>query len=180
MTKRQFFAAGLLSLLAFAAIAWDAATAAERRVPPLAPPTEQADHIVVEKAARRLVLFKDGAILREYAVALGSSPLGAKAQEGDGRTPEGRYTIDFKNAQSAYHLSLRISYPDAADRQAADARGVSPGGDIMIHGLPNGLGAIGAAHRLSDWTDGCIAVTNAEIEEIWTLTPLGTPIEIVE
>ena len=148
--------------------------------PSLAPAAERADAIIVEKSERRLLLMRDGAVLGEYSVALGSSPLGDKEQEGDGRTPEGRYTVDYKNAASAFHLSLHISYPNAADRREAEGRGVSPGGDIMIHGLPNRLGFLGPLHRLFDWTEGCIAVTNGEIEDIWTRVAVGTPIEIRE
>ena len=119
-------------------------------------------------------------MLRQYAVALGSSPAGDKEREGDGRTPDGRYSIDFKNEKSAFHLSLRISYPDPTDRVKAEQRGVPPGGDIMIHGLPNGLSMLGPLHRMLDWTDGCIAVTNGEIEEIWSMTDVGAEIEIRE
>ena len=117
-------------------------------------------------------------MVARYEVALGSSPVGHKQREGDGRTPEGRYLLDWRNPRSAFHLSLHLSYPDAVDTKAADARGEDPGGMIMIHGMRNGLGWIGAAHRLMDWTDGCIAVTNEEIREIWSLVPNGTPIEI--
>lgn len=137
------------------------------------------EKILVEKAERRLQLLDAaGTVLKSYTIALGRDPLGPKQREGDGRTPEGRYTIDWRNPQSAYHLSLHISYPDAADRQRASGRGEDPGGMIMIHGLRNGLGWLGALHASIDWTDGCIAVTNEEIEEIWRLVPNGTPIEI--
>jgi murein L,D-transpeptidase YafK len=151
-----------------------------RHVPSPAPETERADRILIEKSQRRLVLFRNDRILREYSIALGASPLGDKEREGDGRTPEGLYAIDFKNAQSAFHLSLHISYPDAGHLDAARRQGLSPGGDIMIHGLPNGLALLGPLHRMLDWTDGCIAVTNREIEEIWAMTDVGTPIEIRE
>lgn len=148
--------------------------------PPLAPPPERADRIVVEKSAHRLLLMRGEQVLSEYPVALGFTPVGDKTREGDGRTPQGRYRIDYKNAMSAYHLSLHISYPDAADRRRADEHGVSPGGDIMIHGLPDRLAGLGSLHRLVDWTDGCIAVTNGEIEDIWKRVAVGTPIEIKE
>ena len=137
-----------------------------------------ADRIVVEKAARTLSLYRDGQLLKTYRVALGRNPKGHKERQGDSRTPEGTYVIDFRKPDSRFHRALHISYPSAEDRRRARARGVHPGGDIMIHGLPNGTGAIGAAHRLRDWTDGCIAVTNEEIEEIWRLVPNGTKIEI--
>lgn len=139
---------------------------------------QKADAIIVLKSERRMMLMKDGATLREYSIALGFSPQGHKGREGDGKTPEGRYRIDFKNARSGYHRALRVSYPNADDRKAAAARGEDPGGDIMIHGLKNGMGWLGGLHRLRDWTYGCIAVTNAEIEEIWSMVDVGTPIEI--
>jgi murein L,D-transpeptidase YafK len=144
-----------------------------------AQPQELADRILVEKSARKLTLFKRDKILKTYRIALGRNPVGAKTQKDDGRTPEGKYIIDSRNARSRFHLSLHISYPNARDRAAAAARGVDPGGDIMIHGLTNGLGWLGALHRLRDWTNGCIAVTNSEIEEIWRLVPNGTTVGIV-
>ncbi|MCC7233862.1 MAG: L,D-transpeptidase family protein [Bryobacterales bacterium] len=138
----------------------------------------QADAILVRKARRELLLLSGGRVMRTYAIALGRVPSGPKQRQGDGKTPEGGYTISGRNLHSAYHRSLRISYPNESDRARARRAGVSPGGDIMIHGLPNGLGSLGAAHRLNDWTEGCIAVTNVEIEEIWRLAPDGTPIRI--
>src|SRR5215471_5854362 len=129
--------------------------------------TQTADRVVVAKAARTLTLYRGVEVLKTYKIALGRSPDGPKEQEGDGRTPEGVYVIDARNAQSAFHRSLHVSYPNADDRRRAARRQVRPGGAIMIHGLPNGLGGIGAAHRLRDWTEGCIAVTDEEIEEIW-------------
>ena len=138
----------------------------------------QADRILVRKAKRELVLLHQGRVLRSYRVALGGNPVGPKRRRGDGKTPEGLYTITARNSGSAFHRSLRISYPNAADRARARRDGVNPGGDIMIHGLPNGRGYIGKAHRLVDWTDGCIAVTDEEIEEIWRLAPNGTPVQI--
>ena len=137
-----------------------------------------ADSIVVHKARRTLTLYNGGQVLRRYLVALGRTPIGAKRRQGDGKTPEGEYTIIGRNRYSSYHRSLRISYPNAADQAYARRAGVSAGGDIVIHGLPNGMGEVGAAHRESDWTEGCIAVTNEEIEEIWRLVPDGTPIRI--
>jgi murein L,D-transpeptidase YafK len=139
---------------------------------------ERADKIVVNKAKRELLLYSRGKEIRSYKVSLGPNPVGPKAQQGDGKTPEGAYTISGRNAKSSFHKSLRISYPNASDRERAKRQGVSPGGDIMIHGLPNGMGLIGAAHLLRDWTAGCIAVTDAEIEEIWLLVADGTPIQI--
>lgn len=132
----------------------------------------------VEKSARTLTLLgESGEVVRRYsAIQLGDEPVGAKQFEGDERTPEGRFVIDYGNENSSYHLSLHISYPDDAATRTAAAQGRSPGGLIFIHGQPNWL----AAGRLpGDWTDGCIALANAEIEELWALVPDGTPIEIV-
>jgi murein L,D-transpeptidase YafK len=137
-----------------------------------------ADRIVVNKAKRELLLYHNDKVIRTYKVALGTQPIGPKQRQGDGKTPEGTYTISGRNAASAYHRSLRVSYPNAADLARAKRQHVDPGGDIMIHGLPNGQGFIGAAHRLHDWTVGCIAVTDPEIEEIWALVPDGTPVQI--
>lgn len=143
------------------------------------PDTARADRVVVDKSERMLFLYNDGGLLRSYTVSLGRNPRGHKQEEGDSRTPEGLYTVDYRNRNSAFHLSLHISYPNSRDTDRARARGVSPGGDIMIHGLPNGLGDA-ERHRLArDWTDGCVAVLNSEIEDIWRLVPDGTPIEIL-
>jgi murein L,D-transpeptidase YafK len=133
----------------------------------------RADRIVVHKARREMLLLHRNALLRSYRIALGRMPLGHKVQEGDGRTPEGRYVIDRRNPKSAYHLSLHISYPNADDCEQARQLGVEPGGDIMIHGVKNGV-----RHPEEDWTQGCIAVTDREMDEIWGLVPDGTPIEI--
>ncbi|MFZ1744253.1 MAG: L,D-transpeptidase family protein [Pontixanthobacter sp.] len=138
--------------------------------------TEQADFVLVDKSDRTLTLFRGDRSLRSYSgIAFGDRPIGHKQFEGDERTPEGRYTIDTRNPDSAYHLSLRISYPNAQDRAFAAAQGREPGGDIFIHGQPNSL-PVGIIP--GDWTDGCIAVSNAEIEELWKAVPDGTPIEI--
>ncbi len=137
-----------------------------------------ADSIVVEKHKHTLTLFREGAPVRSYLIALGSQPVGDKTRIGDGRTPEGLFHIDSRNPQSKYHMSLHISYPDAAHLQRASALGVAAGGDVMIHGLPPAYAKVGAAHREFDWTEGCIAVTDAEIEEIWRAVPNGAPIQI--
>jgi murein L,D-transpeptidase YafK len=139
---------------------------------------QKADRIIVNKKARTMELMHAGHVLKTYKVALGSEPIGPKTKQGDHRTPEGDYVIDRRNAQSQFHRSLHISYPNAADRDHARKLGISPGGDIFIHGLPNGYSFIGAAHRARDWTDGCIAVTDQEIEEMWKLADNGTPVEI--
>jgi len=142
------------------------------------PPNITASRIVVEKAARRLTLWSDGTSLKTYRVALGHAPIGPKEEEGDQRTPEGIYRIDFHKEDSDYHRALHVSYPEQRDIDRAAARGVSAGSDIMIHGIQNGKGWIGAFHRRTDWTAGCIAVTDFEIEEIWRAVSDGTPIEI--
>jgi len=137
-----------------------------------------ADEVIVFKAKRELQLLKDGKVLRSYEIALGTEPIGPKTQQGDHRTPEGNYILDFRNSHSQFYKSIHITYPNSADRTQARKRRVSPGGSIMIHGLPNGMASIGKTHLLRDWTDGCIAVTNEEMDEIWRLDPDGTSIEI--
>lgn len=140
----------------------------------------QAHHIIVEKSKRQLHLMgAEGNLIKTYPIALGFAPLGAKVQEGDGKTPEGQYTISGKNPRSQFHLSLRVSYPSPQDKREAQKLGVSPGGDIMIHGLGRSFSFLGTAHRLRDWTLGCIAVTNEEIEEIYATVNVGATISIV-
>jgi len=140
--------------------------------PALLPLAKQTDAIHVYKAQRRMDLLRDGRVIATYRIVLGGAPVGHKRQQGDQRTPEGNYRITYRNDRSRFHLSLRISYPNEADRQQAAARGVDPGGDIMIHGAtPPGSQA--------DWTEGCIAVTNAEMDAIWQRVPVGTPIRIM-
>ncbi|MEJ6404963.1 L,D-transpeptidase family protein [Yoonia sp. 2307UL14-13] len=148
--------------------------------PAMAAADERADAIHVDKDKRILTLLRDGEVIRTYPISMGANPVGHKTQEGDERTPTGAYEIDWRNANSIAHLSLHISYPNADDVAQAQARGVSPGGNIMIHGLPNGWGWLGPWQTRWDWTDGCIAVTNAEMREIWALVPDGTPITIDE
>ncbi len=137
-----------------------------------------ADRILIEKKERRLTLFAKGLILKTYRIALGGNPEGPKERQGDNKTPEGIYCIDARNRDSRYHLSLHISYPNERDRKRARKLGVSPGGDIMIHGIKNGFSAVGDLHTAFDWTKGCIAVTDEEIEEIDRLVPNGTIVEI--
>lgn len=138
----------------------------------------KADKVIIEKRARILTLSSNGEVIKSYKVALGRNPEGAKEKEGDNKTPEGTYTIDTRHTKSSYHLALHVSYPNAQDIQRAKQQGVSPGGSIMIHGIRNGLGWIGKFHRKFDWTKGCIAVTNDEIDEIGRLVANGTPVEI--
>jgi murein L,D-transpeptidase YafK len=137
---------------------------------------QSVDHIIVDKSDRTLTLFARGKPILTYGnFKLGDAPFGHKQFEGDEKTPEGRYTINGQNGSSRYHLSLRISYPNAGDRAFARARGRSPGGDIFIHGQPTGSPL---ARIPYDWTDGCIALSNAEIETLWRLVKTGTPITI--
>lgn len=142
------------------------------------PDDARADRVLVLKEERELLLLDGDTVLRRYPIALGGAPRGHKRREGDERTPEGFYRLDARNPHSAFHLSLHVSYPDAEDRRRAASEGVDPGGMIMVHGLPNRLPFIGRLHRLIDWTDGCIAVTNPEIEQIWQVVQDRTPIEI--
>ena len=145
-------------------------------LPPPPPLSGQIDRIVVEKAARRMQLMQDGRVVRTYRVALGFTPEGDKRRQGDGKTPEGEFRINRRNDQSAFHLSLGLDYPHEDDLQRAAAAGHDAGGDIFIHGQPN---AIDDGFRLrGDWTNGCIAVTNREMREIWEVTPMGTTVEI--
>ena len=138
----------------------------------------RADRVLVFKKGRTLELLNGGKVIKTYKVALGGDPVGPKTRQGDHKTPEGHYILDSRNAHSQFHKSIHISYPNAHDRAAARRLRVSAGGDVFVHGLPNGYGRVGAAHRLKDWTDGCIAVTDEEIEEIWKVVADGTPIEI--
>ena len=158
--------------VALLAAAMTVSVAALSAAPPsLAPSAARADEIRVDKSERRMQLLRDGTVIKTYKILLGDAPVGHKRQQGDERTPEGRYRISFRNDKSRFHLSLRVSYPNAADRAQARARGVAPGGDIMIHGgTPPG--------HARDWTDGCIALTNLQIEEVWRLVQVGTPILI--
>lgn len=148
------------------------------RVKPSDASMDTADKVLVVKNERRLVLLRDGEVLKSYRVALGTVPIGPKTRQGDRKTPEGKYVLDRRTAQSRFHRAIHISYPNGEDLVAARRQGVPPGGDIMIHGLPRGLERLEDLHTLVDWTKGCIAVTNAEMDEIWRLVPNGTPIEI--
>ena len=124
------------------------------------------------------MLFSGETVIKTYAVAIGRGGYSPKQRAGDHRSPEGLYQIDRRKKDSSFHRALHISYPNETDRERARKLGASPGGDIMIHGIPNGWGWIGPNHRATDWTDGCVAVTDDEIEEIWSLVPDGTPVEI--
>ena len=141
-------------------------------------PDTSVDRVVVYKSQRKLVLLSNGREVKTFTVALGAAPNGPKLRQGDHRTPEGTYTLDGRNPNSQYYKAYHISYPSPEDLAAAHRRGLNPGGDIMLHGLPNGYRWVGKAHLLKDWTEGCIAVTDEEMDEIWSLVPVGTPIDI--
>ncbi len=164
------FKVALLAMLVVAAIP------ARAQLPSFA--HQPVDLVVVYKEARLLQLRKSGQIVRSFDIALGVEPEGHKLYEGDGRTPEGVYTLDWRNPDSQFYRSIHISYPREDDREAALRRGQSPGGMIMIHGMPNGRRAVDMGHPLSDWTNGCLAVTNDEMDEIWSLVEDGTTIII--
>ena len=173
-SRRQWYPIAGLLLCAGAYLALCAFTSPL----PAQPPAQKADSILILKKDHVMQLLSGGKVIRTYKVALGQGGLAPKEREGDARTPEGHYTIDSRTDTSHYHKTLHVSYPNAEDHKRAAKLGVSPGGAIMIHGLPNGKGWVGAAHRMYDWTLGCIAVTDDEIDEIWNLVPLGTPVEI--
>jgi len=165
-----------LAITAIAAVAGSAfslAGVSQEAVKPL-----RADKVLIDKSERRMTLLWKGTPVRMYRIALGGSPTGKKQCQGDQRTPEGTYSITGRNPWSDYHRSLRISYPNADDIVNARRLGCDPGGDIMIHGLPNGRGFFGAVHAVTDWTLGCIAVTDSEIDEIWDAVRDGTAVEI--
>ncbi len=160
-------AAGLLVLLAL-----------QVALPAVSAELGKADRVLVLKSQRRLLLLRGDIVLKSYPIALGRHPKGPKRRRGDGRTPEGDYIIDYRFTDTPYHLALHISYPNAADVARARARGVKPGDDILIHGMPERYGHHDPVRFFRDWTDGCIAVGNIAIEEIWDAVDDGTPIEI--
>ena len=149
------------------------------------PPLAAADHlpiadkVVVKKSLHKLYLLRNKLIIKQYDISLGGNIIGHKEKEGDQRTPEGQYILDYKKNDSAYYKALHISYPNTQDKNNAQQKGVNPGGAIMIHGQKNGYGWASFIVQLFDWTQGCIAVTNTEIDEIWHSTKVGTPIEIL-
>jgi len=152
--------------------------ALEQKIFAFAIQNKSADKILIEKKQRRLMLISKGEVLKTYKIALGENPIGPKVRHGDNKTPEGTYLIDSRNKDSRYHLSLHISYPNDRDKKRANELGVSPGGDIMIHGIKNGFSRAGDSHADIDWTKGCIAVTDEEIDEIGKLARNGTIVEI--
>jgi murein L,D-transpeptidase YafK len=144
------------------------------------PAGTKADSIVIEKSARKLSVVVGGSVVKTYEVSLGRNPVGPKEREGDKKTPEGSYRVIEHFRPSAFHRALRLSYPEPRDVERARAQGVPPGSDIMIHGIRNGFGFIGKIHLFRDWTAGCIAVRNSEIEELWDAVSDVTPVEIKE
>jgi murein L,D-transpeptidase YafK len=148
--------------------------------PPLiaAYPLPTPDKVLVIKSEKRMYLVKNNIRYRDYRISLGKNPIGHKQKQGDKRTPEGRYILDYKNPFSSYYKSIHISYPNSKDRAAARKKGWDPGGYIMIHGQPNGYGWTGFVSQFYDWTDGCIALPNSDMDEIWDTVKMGTPIEI--
>lgn len=137
-----------------------------------------ADKVVVVKNVARLYLMRKENEIASFKVKFGSNPKGHKQQQGDGRTPEGTYILDYKNASSSFYKSIHISYPNANDRANARRLGVSPGGNIMIHGQPNGWGRFSPIIQLFNWTDGCIALSDSDMDRVWKAVEVGTPIEI--
>ena len=169
----------LLKLSLLAALAASLVLAGCGGAPPDRP-LGYADQVVVKKSQRRLQLLNRGQVIREYRIALGDNPNGHKIQEGDERTPVGDYILDWRNPNSQYHRSIHISYPNQQDLAVAQALGVNPGGMVMLHGLPNGIRSpsVRAEYQRRDWTNGCIAVQDHEIDEIWSMVRDGTPIRI--
>jgi len=168
--KRKIFWLASILILASTPIGVASRSAAQ--------PATKVDRIVVEKSTRTLTLMSGAKSLKKYKVALGGQPVGAKDRQGDHKTPEGIYSVDAKNPNSQFYKALHISYPNQADRASARKLGLSPGGDVEIHGLGAKWGWLGAKHRLTDWTDGCIALTNEEIDEIYPQIKVGTTVEI--
>ncbi|MBK5941902.1 L,D-transpeptidase family protein [Halochromatium roseum] len=181
-SPRYWFAGGrrrlLLALTIALVVAGLQAGCASKPAPSTSP---YVDRVLVKKSERTMELHKDGAVYRTYRISLGDQPRGHKFQEGDERTPEGNYVLDWRNPNSSFYKSIHVSYPNDLDRAVARSFGVSPGGMIMIHGLPNWLTSprLAAEYRRTDWTDGCIAVGNEEMDEIWRLVRDGTPITIM-
>jgi murein L,D-transpeptidase YafK len=175
MNSQRYNKRKLLWFSSVFALAWVCVDATSRIAAQF---TTSVDRIVIEKSKRTLTLMDGAKIVKSYKVALGGQPVGAKDRQGDHKTPEGIYSVDAKKAQSQFYKALHLSYPNQADREHARKLGVSPGGDVEIHGLGAKWGWIGAKHRLTDWTDGCVAVTNEEIDEIYPQIRVGTPVEI--
>jgi murein L,D-transpeptidase YafK len=142
------------------------------------PADSKIDELIVSKSQRTMEAYSNGQLIKIYKISLGQNPFGNKEHQGDKRTPEGKYTINDKNPNSGFHKNLGVSYPNAMDKKQAEQKGLDPGGDIKIHGLRNGIGFIGKFHRLFNWTAGCMAVTDDEIDELYNAVDLGTTIVI--
>lgn len=168
----------LAVLIGLLSLAGNPVTASELPLGAMAD-TPEVSEVLVRKEERRLYLLSGEQVVRSYRIGLGDNPSGHKLYEGDERTPEGEYVLDWRNSNSDFYKSIHISYPNKQDRELASAWGLDPGGSIMIHGLPNEAGDMGFAFLGLDWTDGCIAVSNEEMDEIWQLVADGTPIRIV-
>lgn len=138
----------------------------------------EADYVLVKKSELKMYILSKGETVKEYSISLGANPKGHKEQEGDKRTPEGKYFLDYKKSDSSFYKAIHISYPNKKDKLRAKEKGVSPGGLIMIHGQKNGMGDLWWLSKNFNWTNGCIAVSNSEMDEIWKLVNVGTPIEI--
>lgn len=165
-------------LIATLALGWGLwATYGSSPIPPnLADQVDRVDYILIEKSERRLTASRKGQQVLQYDIALGFAPIGDKSREGDGKTPEGLFVVDRRNQNSSFHLSLGINYPQPDDIARSSAMGLSPGGDIFIHGQPNTVGNV--LMLPGDWTAGCIAISNTEMEQLWGLVDLGTEVEI--
>ena len=181
---RFALAAATFAVFFDSALGWENAAIAKLATAKATPaaftmPQLKADKILVLKSARKLELLRNGVVLKTYPIALGGNPIGPKRSGGDGKTPEGVYTIDGRVPHSQYHLGLHISYPNAADRAQAEAAHRDPGGDIEIHGLPGWYtGPLDPQRFYKDWTHGCVSVGDRAIEEIYAAVEIGTPIEI--
>lgn len=176
----------LVCTILAAALAWPAPAAesgllarAEKQMPAESSTQPLISQVLVRKSERRLYLLAGDEVVRSYRISLGDNPEGHKLHEGDERTPEGDYILDWRNPHSDFYKSIHISYPNPRDRELAEAWGLDPGSNIMIHGLPNDAGELAFAYEGLDWTDGCIAVSNEAMDEIWQLVPDGTPIRIL-
>jgi murein L,D-transpeptidase YafK len=138
----------------------------------------KADQVLVVKSESRLYLIKEGDVFASFPVSFGGDPKGHKQERGDGRTPEGCYVLDYKNPNSSFYKSIHVSYPNAQDRRTAQKRGAEPGGDIMVHGQPNRWGWVSPVLQLFNWTNGCIALSNTNMDHVWDAVDVRTPIEI--
>ena len=178
--KVKFLLLATVTVVFISMVGVSAITYAKNTIKPTIAADVIVDKVYVDKSERVLKLLSGDKVIKSYRISLGDSPAGHKRQEGDERTPTGSYTLDYKNENSGYHRSIHVSYPNAIDKARAKKRGVSPGGDIMIHGQRNGFGHLAALTQQRDWTNGCIAVTNDEMDEIMAIYRAGMPIEIVE